>query len=314
MINNRLLSDQMAQLQRERTQLHATNEILIKSNKRYEEKAQKIYYTLEFYKDFYHKYIDLITRGHATHMKTSSTYLPNFDKLKLMNERINSDIDASPDQFVKDLKRSHHEEGKEVNVSVLEAQEEEEDKQNEILKEKSGNNVFEFTREQSKFFLLNLAKDLYVNTNIHKSTIAKNILRKLEFGRNNPEVKPTIRLKRSVSNPLDYVSERRKLIFEPRVHNKEKKPTKLKREKEVARLADDQGLLSNGNKQVIAGVRGQESAREVETPLRKEIPYFGAGPDEMISFTVDADEFNKQKVMDVSFISNNEILDQIKNT
>ena len=186
-----------------------------------------------------------------------------------------------------------------------------------FFKHESGNNVFEFSKEQSKFFLLNLAKDLYINSNINKSAISKNILRRIEFGKPNSTIRSSLRLKRSVSNPLDYVSERRKLIFEPRVNNKDKKVTKLKKERKKTRLADDQNeeLLKNTNFDFIQKVGVEHgSLPEVEYPMKQNIPSFGhGGNDDMISFTVDPDEFNRQKMVDVSFISNHEILDVIKN-
>ena len=131
MINHRLLSEEVSNLQREKQQLCSTNETLIKANKRFEEKWQKVFYSLEFYKDFYHKYMDLITKGHATHMKTASTHMPNYEKLKVMKRLM--DMDASPEKFIRNLKKADEDDGKHVNISVLEAKEEEEEKENEVF-------------------------------------------------------------------------------------------------------------------------------------------------------------------------------------
>jgi hypothetical protein len=318
MINNRLVSEEANNLKRERMQLMATNEILIKSNKRYEEKSQKVFYTLEFYKEYYHKYLDLVTKKHSAHVKTTSTFLPNYEKFKQISDKLMIDIDSSP-QIKKPAAAEEEDDGKQVNVSFLEGGKEEieeEDRQHHAPNnQENKDNVYDFSKEQCKFFLLNLARDLYVNSNIHGSTFTKNILRKLEFGKKNPSIKPVLRLKRSVSNPLDYVSERRKLIFDARVENKDKNATRLRKQKN-ARLADDQNedLMRNQNVGgLIEGFQGQVGLqKELESPITKNFPGLGNGQDEMMSFSVDADEFGKQKMADVSFISNNEILDQIK--
>jgi len=317
MINNRLVTEEVDKLKRERMQLIAANEILIKSNKRHEEKSQKVFYTLEFYKDYYHKYLDLVTKKCSSHGKTTSTIAPGYEKLRMMNEKLmlNSDS-SSPNKFDK---IDEDFDGKQVNVSVLEGKEEseQEDRQQHTVKQEDKGNVYEFTKEQSKFFLLNLARDLYVNSNIQGSTLAKNILRNLEFGQKNPKIKPTLRLKRSVSNPLDYVSERRKLIFEPRVDNKEKSITRLRKQNRVSRLADDQNedlMRNQNNGGLIENFEDRVGLqKEVVSPIKKNpMISFGNAQEEM-SFSVDVDEFGKQKMVDVSFISNNEILDQIKN-
>ena len=127
MINNKLLSDEIANLQRQVMQLVSTNELLIKSNKRYEEKWQKIFYTLEFYREFYHKYIDLITKG-RTHMKTASTALPQYDKLLKIKERFGVNLDENPDKLIKGLRRMDEENGTHINMSILEANDSDEDK------------------------------------------------------------------------------------------------------------------------------------------------------------------------------------------
>jgi len=316
MINNRLVSEELDILKRERTQLIATNEILIKSNKRHEEKSQKVFYTLEFYKEYYHKYLDLVTKKHSAHVKTTSTFLPNYEKFKQISDKLMIDIESSPQ-----IKKVEEEDdGKQVNVSFLEGKEEveEEDRrqQHQATNQEDKNNVYDFSKEQCKFFLLNLARDLYLNSNINGSTLAKNILRKLEFGKKNPTIKPVLRLKRSVSNPLDYVSERRRLIFEPRVQNKDKNVTRLRKQNKNTRLADDQNedLMRNQNGGgLIDGFQGQVGLqKELESPIKKNFQGLGNAQDEMMSFSVDDDEFGKQKMVDVSFISNNEILDQIK--
>lgn len=280
-------------------QLASSNEVLIKSNKRYEEKWQKIFYTLEFYKEFYHKYIDLIANRRMWNRSQA-----NFDNIKLENaiklkEKFNIDIDTNPDQLIKEIKKMEEENGKQVNVSILEANEDE--GSNQVAKENT-NNVFQFTKEQCKIYLLNLAKDLYVNTNINKSSLAKQVLKKLEFGGVSHRTPQTIfKLTRSVSNPLDYVSERKKLIFEPQDPAKTKKPSKLKKERKQTRLFDDQNEIFLKNQEIKVNFLPQNNAGHHPKPNNLE--------DDGISFIVDPDEANKKNI-EVSFIS--EILDQMK--
>ncbi len=305
MLNNKLLSDEIATLQRQNMQLAAANDILIKSNQRYEEKWQKIFYTMEFYKDFYHKYIDLITNRRAWNRSTAGPY-HNFNRGEnayKLKEKFNIDIDANPEKLIKDLKRIDEETGKQVNVSILEA-DEHENAERDALAKKSGN-VFDFTKEQCKIYLLNLAKDLYVNSNLNKSSAAKNVLRKLEFGPTHGNPKDVFKLNRSVSNPLDYVSERKKLIFEPATSKKE---AKIKKQRKETRLIDDQNeLFLKGADEIEIKFIKKPSESE-----QNRHPTFGDHENEM-SFNVDPEEMNNKRLIEVSFISNNEILDQMKN-
>lgn len=59
MCNNKLLCEENEILRRTNVQLVSTNETFTRSQQQYEEKWKKVYHALEFYKDFYHKYIDL---------------------------------------------------------------------------------------------------------------------------------------------------------------------------------------------------------------------------------------------------------------
>ena len=304
MINNKLLSDEIANLQRQNMQLSAANEILIKSNQRYEEKWQKIFYTMEFYKDFYDKYIDLITNRRAWNRSVSSNnYNFKGENIFKLKEKLNIDIDHNPDKYIKDLKRIDEENGKQVNVSILEA-DERENAERDVLA-KNSENVYDFTREQCKIYLLNLAKDLYVNSNLNKSSAARNVLKRIEFGPTNAKPKDVFKLNRSVSNPLDYVSERKKLIFEPATS---KKDAKIKKQRKETRLIDDQNeIFLKGGDEIEIKFMKKPSENENAKPHT-----FGDHENEM-SFNVDPEEMNNKRLVEVSFISNNEILDQMKN-
>lgn len=57
---NRLMENEANNLRLMNQEIHATNATLIKSNKEYEIKGQRLFYTLEFYREFYSKYIDML--------------------------------------------------------------------------------------------------------------------------------------------------------------------------------------------------------------------------------------------------------------
>lgn len=304
MINNRLISEELTKIQKHTRQLIITNDVLIKSNKRYEEKWQKIFYTLEFYKEFYHKYIDLITRGSAGlgHMKSASLCTPKFETFQKFRGRMFSDVDADPSRMIKEYKRISEENGLQVNVSILEANEAETTERQDSNKEKKTG--VEFTKEHCKVYLLNVAKDLYVNTNLQKSSVAKGMLQKLKFSPNEPNTRPTFRLKRSLSNPLEYLSERKEYIFEPhlkKAHHAAKKSKNFNQQEILLENLDHSEIIESGNKIETEGANNE--------PVKNKFD----GDNEMISFSVDPEEFNKNKMVEVSFISDNDILDRLKN-
>lgn len=305
MINNRLISEELTKIQKHTRQLIITNDVLIKSNKRYEEKWQKIFYTLEFYKEFYHKYIDLITRGSAGlgHMKSASLCTPKFETFQKFRGRMFSDVEADPSRMIKEYKRISEENGLQVNVSILEANEAETTERQDKEKEKKTGT--EFTKEQCKVYLLNVAKDLYVNTNLQKSSVAKGMLQKLKFSPNEPNTRPTFKLKRSLSNPLEYLSERKEYIFEPHMkkaaNHAAKKSKNFNQQDILLDNLDHSEIIESGNKIETEGAGNEPAKAKFEVD------------NEMISFSVDPEEFNKNKMVEVSFISDNDILDRLKN-
>jgi len=214
------------------------------------------------------------------------------------------DVEADPSKLIKEYKKASEENGMQVNVSILEANEAETDRNN-LDKEKKGKGG-DFNKEQCKVYLLNLAKDLYVHSNIQKSSVAKGMLQKLKFSPNEPNTRPTYKLKRSLSNPLEYLSERKEYIFE--AHLKKTNNRNVKKQKKDLNPQDV--LLENLDHSEIV-----ESGNKLETDganqdVNKMKP---DGDNEMISFSVDPEEFNKNKMVEVSFISNNDILDHLKN-
>lgn len=59
MCNNKLLIEENELLRKNNIHLISSNETFSQSQIQYEEKWKKVYHALEFYKDFYYKYVDL---------------------------------------------------------------------------------------------------------------------------------------------------------------------------------------------------------------------------------------------------------------
>mmetsp|Transcript_22259 Transcript_22259/g.19102 ORF Transcript_22259/g.19102 Transcript_22259/m.19102 type:complete len:113 (+) Transcript_22259:1758-2096(+) len=110
-------------------------------------------------------------------------------------------------------------------------------------------------------------------------------------------------MKRSVSNPLDYLSERKKFIYEP--NEKNKKLAKAKKQRKETRIMDDQDIdiLKNDELKLDLGDKSLLGKKLEDDGDQK-------GEDGMISFNMDADGVDK-KMVEVSFISTHEILDQM---
>jgi len=135
------------------------------------------------------------------------------------------------------------------------------------------------------------------------------MLQTLKFSANEPVARPRYKVKRSMSNALDYVSERKQLIFEPK-WKKDRKNAKDKNENDLFGEHNDE-LLHRLDHSEIEGI---ESANKLENEDKiKKIKVTKPEGDDNISFNVDPDEFNKNKMVEASFISNDGILDSLKN-
>jgi len=113
---------------------------------------------------------------------------------------------------------------------------------------------------------------------------------------------PIVKLRRSLSNPLEYASEAKKLVYE-KEPKQDKNVFKIKNSKRMFEGANEE---NNGSDEYLE-TSGMQNMHENVKAIKID------GGDEMISFTVDADEFNRNKMVEVSFISNNDILDNLKN-
>ena len=100
---------------------------------------------------------------------------------------------------------------------------------------------------------------------------------------------------------MEYASETKKIVYE-REPKQDKNVFKIKNSKRMFEGGDE----NNGYDENLE-TSGMQNMHENVKAIK-----IDAG-DEMISFTVDADEFNKNKMVEVSFISNNDILDNLKN-
>jgi hypothetical protein len=321
MVNNKKISDDLIYAIEQNKHSVISNESLIKSNKRYEEKWQKIFYTLEFYKEFYHKYIDLITNKNQNNKAGAMPFSKRLEKLEKLREKFNIDItETNPDQLIKGLKKIDEENGKLVNISILEADDADD---GGVLSAKgpgsSANQPYQLSREQSKIYLLNLAKDLYVNTNINKSNITKTLLKNLERGTAN-QIKSLTKLKRSMSNPLDYTQFKKKWIYEqpgsksPNLARIKKIKYQPDEEQYNNKQTDDLGYMEEEkymNHQFRTEAEDKGESAGLQKAQISPILNYQKGRmaskkvDEELSFSVDPEDFQKNKMMnDVSFISN----------
>mmetsp|Transcript_25291 Transcript_25291/g.22305 ORF Transcript_25291/g.22305 Transcript_25291/m.22305 type:complete len:265 (-) Transcript_25291:252-1046(-) len=233
MLNNKILSDELSMLARQNQQFAATNEALVKANKRYEEKWKKIYYSLEFYKEFYHKYIELITQKRAfNHRKAASHGKDGLNGITFKG-KYNLDVDANPERAITELKRLEEDNGRRINSDILEADEGEMDDISNAHK-KGIRNVMDFTREQCKVYLVNLAKGLFVSQKMNKSFRNGRDISQLGAGRT-----------RSKSCFKDYVSDNGDILFEPET---KRSRARLSRYNKPVFIYDDQNevLLRNG--------------------------------------------------------------------
>ena len=139
------------------------------------------------------------------------------------------------------------EDNKEVNVSILE-EEKEKNKPKTILpaSQTSKNKIMEPELDEHenvnyKTFLLNLAKELYTNPNVRSFySINKDLLKKMDIQNFRlSDYKFIIKPKRSLSNPMNYISDSLK-------NKLEKPPMKVKKNRISTTGARIKRLFSKG--------------------------------------------------------------------
>eukprot|EP01017_Pseudomicrothorax_dubius_P029364 TRINITY_DN3562_c0_g2_i1.p1 TRINITY_DN3562_c0_g2~~TRINITY_DN3562_c0_g2_i1.p1 ORF type:complete len:577 (-),score=183.04 TRINITY_DN3562_c0_g2_i1:109-1839(-) len=124
-LSNKLIAEEIDCLQRANNEVLAANELLIRSNKGYEAKWQKLYFTLEFHRDFYNKYLGLLqgrrdlNRSFSAQLldPASSELINDVEVFKLLQEKL--DVDLTPDSLANPKRKGEVEEHH-VNISVLE--------------------------------------------------------------------------------------------------------------------------------------------------------------------------------------------------
>lgn len=183
---NKMLIEENESLQKNNAELISINNTLVRSQKQYEEKWRKLYHALQFYKEFYHKYLELVLSNVSDKTKDMQT----LEKYKEQHSNFELLL-RDPEKLINEKKRKDDEFGKLVNVSILDLNDEhmrEENRLEHILQ----------TAEKADFkvYLLTLAKD--VNLLWQKN------------GSYQQRLKPTLKYKRSVSNPIDYRTETKK--------------------------------------------------------------------------------------------------------
>lgn len=140
----------------------------------------------------------------------------------------------------KDLLKTHDflpkEDNKEVNVSILEEEKEKPKSKNRLNQVREPEIEQEHENVNYRNFLLNLAKELYTNSDVRSFfSVNKDLLKKMDIHNFNfrlQEYKFIIKPKRTLSNPLCYISE-------GLVRSLEKPPLKLKK-----------GRLNNNNTKI----------------------------------------------------------------
>lgn len=268
-VNNRLLSDQINELRKQNRELASLNETLINANRRYEEKWQKFYYTLEFYKEFYYKHFEVVT----TNLPTKSLSASNTNKFKLLDQlrsKLSVDTkDLMPDQMI--MKR---------------------------IDEENENQGAQMNLESCKIYLMRLAQDIE-----HRLHFNRTHAKKWKQTNKLPENEANeLGLRRTMSNVLDGFEEKKKKdMFEQgglfRLNVQKKKYMEPATANKQALNLDLSVIDPNGNKEAPSPMtRVNLFPGNQTTAGKKRGPHDPDGP----SFTYSPDKYNNN----VSFISN----------
>ena len=197
---NKLLIEENELLFKNNRGLASINETLVRSQRQYEEKWRKLFHALQFYKEFYHKYLELT----LSNVTNKSQDFQTLEKYKEQHSNFELLI-RDPEKLINEKRRKEQEAGTLVNVSIL-------DLNDEHIKEENKLDQLLLCSEKENFkqYLLNLAKD--VNLLCKKTLIRSNNSRKeLEEEKLNL---PIVKFKKSLSNPIDYRTEIQRNLLE----------------------------------------------------------------------------------------------------
>ena len=235
---NKLLIEENEQFDKSNKELISINTTLVRSQKQYEEKWRKLYHALQFYKEFYNKYIELVLNNVSNKtqdLQTLERYKEQHSNFELLLR--------DPEKLINEKRKKDEEFGKFVNISILDLNDEhmrEENRMEHILQ----------TAEKGDFkiYLLNLAKDV-------------NLLWKKNDGNKLREKSvPIVKYKRSISNPIDYRTETRKNWIE----NSNKNLNTVFKESNEKNILKNNLNVTNPMKSPVFGNNNKGIEKEIE--------------------------------------------------
>lgn len=256
--DNKILIEENEILRKQHREASAINEILALSQRKYEEKWKKLYHALQFYKDFYHKYLELI----LSNVSNKTSEFQDIDKYREQHSNFEVLL-RDPEKVIREKSKKDDEAGKLVNISILEYNDE------NIKEDHKLDQICQMTeREDFRNYLLNLAKDVNLLFNITKKN-----------SQNNKAICPAVKFKRSMSNPIDYRTEIKKLWLE----NVNNKPINLINANEIL-IKNEKALIKNSNRNI--GMPLKSPAFGINYSENKENDELGLeSPEQMIYHT-----------------------------
>lgn len=185
MSSNKLFQEENEFVKHHIAELLSINGHLTRSQQQYEAKWKGLFHALQFYKDFYHKYLELI----LSNVSNKGSEQQNLEKYREQNN-VFEQLLRDPEKLIRDQRRKHEEDGRMLNVSILDLKDEE-NFEAKALVPKPGRNEF-------KNYILTLAKDVDSLWNNEKGSLL-----------------PVVKFRKSLSNPIEYQSEgKRNLLLE----------------------------------------------------------------------------------------------------
>ena len=194
-INSKLLLHDLETLKKTNENLIQTNETLLNSINITQTNIEKLQVENSYYKEYFYKYVHVI--------KHKSRY--SLSKLDFLENNLKFGINKMEQKTPK------------KNNNILQTF-----MKNDILE-----NSLQLDLKTSKTFLINLAKEFYLNTKIRNFySINQNLLKICDI--NNNQIKPNelkyvLKPKRCLSNPLLYISESTNNLYEELPNNKRKR-------------------------------------------------------------------------------------------
>lgn len=218
-INNKLLLQDLTNLKKINDSLMQNNETLLNSVNITQTNLEKLHLENTYYKEYFYKYLQIIKHQRRPSL-TDFKYLQNGPNFELTT--------ANPNKILQKTNTMPN---------------------NTFLKEEIEENSLILDLKTSQAFLINLARDLYLDSKVRKFYSVNQQLSKICNIASNQmklnETKSVLKPKRCLSNPLHYISEGLKnLDEEPPLFKKKrffkkremKKKTILKGKNEIERL------------------------------------------------------------------------------